>query len=159
MLATRVPVAQGTERLPSKQAYEPISVNGVNNLDLLQWFVDDRIATKGLTCSGERWLRETLTKFLSWLQVSLSDVSVRLFRCAHRRWHHNGQGHVADYGQREEAESGCDEASANQYGVNIEIICHTPGNTEHFLVPAFSQSLFHGRTPFVSYDDCPIGRS
>ena len=75
-LATNhVPVAQGIERLPSKQTAEAKTVNDVNNVDLLGRFIDDRKATKGLTLSGERWLKETLTKFLSWLPVPPSEVA------------------------------------------------------------------------------------
>ena len=75
IIHTCVPVAQGIERLPSKQRVEAKTVNDVNNVDLLGRFIDDRKATKGLTLSGERWLKETLTKFLSWLPLPPSEVA------------------------------------------------------------------------------------
>ena len=70
-----VPVAQRTERLPSKQSREANSVNSVNNLHLLNSLIEDRKATRGLTAGGERWLRETLSKFLTWLPVPTTQVT------------------------------------------------------------------------------------
>ena len=69
-----VPVAQGIERLPSNQARKANLVNSVNNLDLLNTFIADRKGTKGLTAQGERWVRQTLGRFLAWLPVPISET-------------------------------------------------------------------------------------
>ena len=75
MTINHVPVAHWIERLPSKQSREANSVNSVNNLNLLNSLIEDRKATKGLTAGGERWLKETLSKFLSWLPVSPNQAT------------------------------------------------------------------------------------
>ena len=42
--------------------------------ELLESFISDKNSTKGLTVRGEEWLRETLSRFLSWLPVPVEDV-------------------------------------------------------------------------------------
>ena len=46
----------------------------VGKMTLLDSFVNDKKATKGLTTSGEYWLRENLSRFLTWLTLSIEDV-------------------------------------------------------------------------------------
>ena len=41
---------------------------------MLESFISDKNSTKGLTVRGEEWLRETLSRFLSWLPVPVEDV-------------------------------------------------------------------------------------
>ena len=41
---------------------------------ILEVFIADRKATKGLTVCGEEWLNETLTRFLDWLTVPIEHV-------------------------------------------------------------------------------------
>jgi len=43
----------------------------VTTLDI---FIASRKGSRGLTVKGEIWLRETLSKFLLWLPVSLADA-------------------------------------------------------------------------------------
>ena len=50
----------------------PAEFDAVNTLDD---FVVNRKATRGLSARGEEWLRETLSKFLRWLPISLTDVT------------------------------------------------------------------------------------
>ena len=42
---------------------------------LLEAFIKDRKSTKGLTASGEEWLRETLTRFVDWVTIPLTNVT------------------------------------------------------------------------------------
>ena len=46
----------------------------VGKMTLLDSFVNDKKATKGLTTSGEYWLRENLSRFLTWLTLPIEDV-------------------------------------------------------------------------------------
>ncbi len=42
---------------------------------MLEEFIASRQGSRGLTPKGETWLRETLTKFLQWLQVPLVEAN------------------------------------------------------------------------------------
>ena len=53
-------------------SFVPAEYDVVNTLDA---FVVNRKATRGLSARGEEWLRETLSKFLRWLPVSLTEVT------------------------------------------------------------------------------------
>ena len=46
----------------------------VTTSKLLETFIADRKGTKGLTPQGERWLRQTLGTFLTWLPVGLAET-------------------------------------------------------------------------------------
>ncbi|MFB3119731.1 MAG: tyrosine-type recombinase/integrase [Stenotrophomonas maltophilia] len=47
----------------------------VSNQLQLETFIAFKKATKGLTVSGEKWLRVTLGPFLEWLPLSLSEAT------------------------------------------------------------------------------------
>jgi site-specific recombinase XerD len=44
-------------------------------LSLLDTFVAEKKATKGLTVNGEEWLKETLLRYIRWLPVSIDEVT------------------------------------------------------------------------------------
>jgi hypothetical protein len=43
--------------------------------NVLEYFINDKKNTKGLTISGEEWLRDTVGGFLRWLPVPLPQVA------------------------------------------------------------------------------------
>ncbi len=43
--------------------------------NILECFIKDKKNTKGLTTSGEEWLRDTVGRFLRWLPVPLPQAN------------------------------------------------------------------------------------
>ncbi len=58
----------------SASCSQSVQISLVAKTTLLDSFVHDKKATKGLTRSGEYWLRENLGRFLTWLPVPIEAV-------------------------------------------------------------------------------------
>ena len=52
-----------------------VAIGKQSGKQILEDFIADRKATKGLTARGEEWLRKTLTRYLRWLPVTLEEVT------------------------------------------------------------------------------------
>ena len=66
-------VGVGRTELPTSCS-QSVQESLVGKMTLLDSFVNDKKATKGLTTSGEYWLRENLSRFLTWLTLPIEDV-------------------------------------------------------------------------------------
>ena len=66
-------VGVGRIELPASCS-QSVQISLVAKTTLLDSFVHDKKATKGLTRSGEYWLRENLGRFLTWLPVPIEAV-------------------------------------------------------------------------------------
>jgi site-specific recombinase XerD len=58
-----------------KPRHKAKNAPAVTTYPILEHFIGDKKATKGLTVSGEKWLRVTLGPFLKWLPVPLDSVN------------------------------------------------------------------------------------
>ena len=66
-------VGVGRTELPTSCS-QSVQESLVGKMTLLDSFVNDKKATKGLTTSSEYWLRENLSRFLAWLTLPIEDV-------------------------------------------------------------------------------------
>ena len=55
--------------------FEPTTFCLGSPLEAMETFMADRKATKGLTVSGEKWLRVSLRPFVTWLPVPLASTT------------------------------------------------------------------------------------